>query len=72
MTVQNYVENVLQPKLQGDGGWVEYVSLEKNIKVFVDMPSEEYSTYADNCLKAAAGEYSFAKQMESFCKFLGK
>lgn len=30
MTVQNYVENVLQPKLQGDGGWVEYVSLEKN------------------------------------------
>ena len=30
MTVQNYVENVLQPKLQGDGGWVEYVSLENN------------------------------------------
>ena len=50
----------------------DYVSLEKNIKVFVDMPSEEYSTYADNCLKAAAGEYSFAKQMESFCKFLGE
>lgn len=28
MTVQNYVESVLQPKLQGDGGWVEVVSLE--------------------------------------------
>ncbi len=28
MTVQNYVEKVLQPKLQGDGGWVEYISLE--------------------------------------------
>lgn len=27
MTVQNYVENILQPKLQGDGGWVEYVDL---------------------------------------------
>ncbi|MGN1329372.1 MAG: NifU family protein [Eubacterium sp.] len=26
--VQNYVEAVLQPKLQGDGGWVEFVSLE--------------------------------------------
>lgn len=26
--VQNYVENVLQPKLQGDGGWVEFVSLD--------------------------------------------
>lgn len=28
--VQNYVENVLQPKLQGDGGWVEFVSLNDN------------------------------------------
>ena len=27
MTVQNYVEKVLQPKLQGDGGWVEFDSL---------------------------------------------
>lgn len=28
--IQNYVETVLQPKLQGDGGWVEFVSLEGN------------------------------------------
>lgn len=28
--VKSYVENVLQPKLQGDGGWVEFVSLENN------------------------------------------
>ncbi len=28
--VQEYIENTLQPKLQGDGGWIEYVSLEKN------------------------------------------
>ncbi len=26
--VKNYVETVLQPKLQGDGGWVEFASLE--------------------------------------------
>lgn len=26
--VQNYVETVLQPKLQGDGGWVEFISLD--------------------------------------------
>lgn len=26
--VKKYVENVLQPKLQGDGGWVEFDSLE--------------------------------------------
>lgn len=28
--VKDYVENVLQPKLQGDGGWVEFVTLEGN------------------------------------------
>ena len=28
MTIQNYVQDVLQPKLQGDGGWVEFDSLE--------------------------------------------
>lgn len=28
--IQKYVENVLQPKLQGDGGWIEFVSLESN------------------------------------------
>lgn len=26
--VKKYVETVLQPKLQGDGGWVEFISLE--------------------------------------------
>lgn len=30
MTVQNYVENILQPKIQGDGGWIEFVSLDDN------------------------------------------
>lgn len=31
MTVQAYVESVLQPKLQGDGGWIEYVSCENGV-----------------------------------------
>lgn len=26
--IKNYVETVLQPKLQGDGGWVEFVGLD--------------------------------------------
>ncbi len=30
LKVQSYVENILQPKLQGDGGWVEFVSLDAN------------------------------------------
>ncbi|MCM1363539.1 MAG: NifU family protein [Faecalibacterium sp.] len=28
MQVQEYVEKVLSPKLQGDGGWIEFVSFE--------------------------------------------
>ena len=26
--MREYIENVLAPRLQGDGGWVEFVSLE--------------------------------------------
>lgn len=29
--VKNYVENILQPKIQGDGGWIEFVSLEDDV-----------------------------------------
>ncbi|MGN0532123.1 MAG: NifU family protein [Eubacterium sp.] len=28
MTIKDYVQDVLQPKLQGDGGWIEYQSLD--------------------------------------------
>lgn len=27
MTVVKYINDVIQPKIQGDGGWIEYVSL---------------------------------------------
>ena len=26
--MKNYIDKILAPKLQGDGGWVEFVSLE--------------------------------------------
>lgn len=29
--IRDYVENVLQPKLQGDGGWIEFVSFENGV-----------------------------------------
>ena len=28
--MKEYIENVLAPKLQGDGGWVDFVSYENN------------------------------------------
>ena len=29
--MQAYIENTIAPKLQGDGGWVEFVSLDNSI-----------------------------------------
>lgn len=29
--MKRYINEVLAPKLQGDGGWVEYVSLENGV-----------------------------------------
>lgn len=29
--VKSYVENILQSKIQGDGGWIEFVSLEDDV-----------------------------------------
>lgn len=31
MKMQEYVEMVIQPKLQGDGGWIEFVSFNDGI-----------------------------------------
>lgn len=30
MSIEKYIETVIQPKLHGDGGWVEFDSLEGN------------------------------------------
>lgn len=30
MDIKTYVGTVLQPKLQGDGGWIEFVSFEND------------------------------------------
>ncbi len=30
MSVKDYIENVIQPKLQGDGGWVEFIEQNGN------------------------------------------
>lgn len=33
--VKSYVENILQPKIQGDGGWIEFVSLEDDVLTLI-------------------------------------
>lgn len=33
--MQKYIEKVIQPKVQGDGGWIEFVSCENGILTVV-------------------------------------
>lgn len=28
--IEEYIQNVVQPKIQGDGGWIEFEDYEKN------------------------------------------
>lgn len=30
MQMQKYIETILAPKIQGDGGWIEFVDLKEN------------------------------------------
>ena len=33
--IQSYIESTLAPRLQGDGGWVEFVSLEGDLLTLI-------------------------------------
>ncbi len=48
----------------------DYAALAGSIEKFVQMSSEEYAGYVDNCLRAADDDFSFNKQMERFCDFI--
>lgn len=48
----------------------DYTALERNIKLFASMPSDEYTKYSFNCLTAASGPFSFSRQMERFYEFI--
>lgn len=49
----------------------DYAALQRNIRAFVEMTDGEYAQYVDNCLQASRDAFSFTKQMERFCKFIG-
>ena len=35
MDMKKYIEEVVAPKLQGDGGWVEFISLDEGVLTLV-------------------------------------
>ena len=49
----------------------DYAALSQNIQTFINMTDEEYATYVNNCLSASRDAFSFTKQMERFCEFIG-
>ncbi len=48
----------------------DYEGLKKNIRAFSLMSDEDYSAYSGNCLRAAATDFDFDRQMESAYKFI--
>ena len=50
----------------------DYAALAQNIQAFVDMTDEEYVALVNNCLCASRDTFSYAKQMERFCEFIGE
>lgn len=56
MTIQNYIEKVIAPKLQGDGGWVEYVSLEGSKLTLIFRGECSKCLILDRCVAWIEGE----------------
>ena len=50
----------------------DYATLAQNIQAFVNMTDEEYAALVNNCLCASRDAFSYAKQMERFCEFIGE
>ena len=48
--IQEYVENILQPKLQGDGGWIEFVSFENGVLTVVFRGECSKCLILDRCV----------------------
>lgn len=54
--IRDYVENELQPKLQGDGGWIEFVSFENGVLTAVFRGECSKCLILERCLSWIEGE----------------
>ncbi len=48
--IQKYVEDVLSPKIQGDGGWIEYVSLDNDVLTVIFRGECSKCLILDRCV----------------------
>lgn len=48
--MENYVKNVLAPKLQGDGGWIDFVSFEFGVLTVIFRGECSKCLILDRCV----------------------
>lgn len=48
--MQKYIEQVIQPKVQGDGGWIEFVSCENGILTVIFRGECSKCLILDRCV----------------------
>lgn len=48
--MQKYIEQVIQPKVQGDGGWIEFVSYENGILTVIFRGECSKCLILDRCV----------------------
>lgn len=49
--MKDYIENIIKPKLQGDGGWVEFVSLDEDKLTLIFRGECSKCLILDRCVK---------------------
>lgn len=63
--IQEYVENILQPKLQGDGGWIEFVSFENGVLTVIFRGECSKCLILDRCVSWIESEIERDLQKKS-------
>lgn len=56
MDIKQYIEEIIAPKLQGDGGWVEFSALNKNELTLIFRGECSKCLILDRCVAWIAGQ----------------
>lgn len=54
--MEKYINEVLQPKIQGDGGWIEFVSLNGNVLSVIFRGECSKCLILNRCVEWIEGE----------------
>lgn len=54
--MEKYINEILQPKIQGDGGWIEFVSLNGNVLTVIFRGECSKCLILNRCVEWIEGE----------------